>query len=150
MIARAKIEVALQNTSAKSIATIDQPNVQAISFLDNKGTENQQGYDNEGRSVWKAMTVFSVNPTEGMLRQIRWEGGTLPTTDTFAFTLPELISVAGNNGTLVASKVSDFRVLPPPPNQKIWQVQLTLETTTPRGVHTIHRELNVVPRIQTL
>lgn len=151
MVAIAKIELALLNTTADSITVINRADRQAVSCLDNEGTLTNPGYAGTTPEIfWRSMAIFEVNPAEGVLRQYRHE---LPATTTtaFAFTQSQLdAAITAGDGRLVANKVTDFRLLPPPVDQNLWQLQLTLENNTPRGMHTISREINFVPRIQNL
>ena len=152
MIARAKISDSLLNTTAESITVIDRSDRQAISCLNNEGTENQPGYDGTTGDVWwRSMTMFSLTPSEGVLRQYRKELPSTPVTTPFAYSVSELdAAINSEDGRLVASKVTSLRLLPPPVDQQIWQLQMTLEGNGPRGPIVLERELNVVPRIQTL
>lgn len=151
MISRAKISDSLLNTTADSITVIDRADRQAISCLNNEGTEDQPGYDgNTGDIFWRSMTMYSLTPSEGILRQYRRE---LPAivTEPFAFSVSQLdAAINSEDGRLVASKVTSLRLLPPPVDQQIWQLQLTLEGNGPRGPIVLERELNVVPRIQSI
>ena len=151
MIARAKISDALINSTAESITVIDRSDRQAISCLNNEGTEDQPGYDGStGDVFWRSMTLFSLSPAEGVLRQHRQELPAIVNTP-FAYSVSELNSaINANDGRLVASKVTSLRLLPPPPNQQIWQLQMRLEGNGPRGPIILDRELNVVPRIQNI
>ena len=151
MIAIAKIETALLNTTADSITVVNRADRQAVSCLDNEGTLTQPGYDGTTADIfWRSMIIFERNPSDNVLRQFQQEFPT-PITTAFAFTESQLdAAVTAGSGRLVASKVTDFRLLPPPVDQHIWQLQLTLQNNTPRGLHTIEREINFVPRIQNL
>jgi prepilin-type N-terminal cleavage/methylation domain-containing protein len=151
MIAISKIEIALLNTTADSIAVVDRADRQAVSCLDNQGTLTQPGYDGNSADIfWRSTLIFERNPTDNVLRQFQ-QDLPAPTTTAFAFTESELdAAVTAGSGRLIASKVTDFRLLPPPTDQHIWQLQLTLENNTPRGIHQIEREINFVPRIQNL
>lgn len=150
MIAEARIELALLNTTPESITVIDRPDRQAFSCMDNEGDEDEPGYDQNADIVWHSMVMFSLNPGERVLRQHRHSLTSNPT-EPYAFTESELDdAINGAPGQMVASKVVSLKLLPPPTEQKLWQVQMTLENDTPRGPRQIHRELNVVPRIQSL
>ncbi|MFA5503872.1 MAG: type II secretion system protein [Vulcanimicrobiota bacterium] len=151
MIARARVEDALLNTVAESITVIDRTDRQAFSCLDNEGTEAQSGYDGStGDIFWRSMTAFSLNPAEGALRRYRRQ---LPAivNEPFAYTSPQLDSFLNEeSGQLVASKVTTFRLLPPPDEEQLWHLQLSLEGRGPRGAIVLEREMSILPRIQTL
>ena len=74
MVAIAKIELALLNTTADSITVINRADRQAVSCLDNEGTLTNPGYAGTTPEIfWRSMAIFEVNPAEGVLRQYRHE-----------------------------------------------------------------------------
>lgn len=149
MLAEAKMETALLQTEGASIASVDSPSLQAISFLDTEGSETQTGYDSlTGRPLWRSMKVFKLQRDSGVLSQISWRGSPLPTSETFAFTPSQLANVCNSEESRrVAHKVTALRISPLP-DQASWRVELELETETARGRHRVQRGFSVLPRIQ--
>ena len=149
MLAEVKMEAALLQTEGASISSVDEPNLQAISFLDTEGSETQMGYDSlTGRPLWRSMKVFKLQRDSGILSEFNWTGSPLPSSDTFAFTPSQLTNVCNSEESRrVAHKVTALRITPLP-DQIFWRVELELETDTPRGRHQVQRGFSVLPRIQ--
>ena len=148
MLAEIKMEAALLQTEAASISSVDQPNLQAISFLDTEGSETQTGYDSlTGRPLWRSMKVFKLQRNTGILSEMSWRGSPLSTSETFAFTPSQLTNVCNSQeGRRVAHKVTSLRIIPQ--TEGFWRVEIDLETDTPRGRHRVQRGFSVLPRIQ--
>jgi type II secretory pathway pseudopilin PulG len=152
MLAELKIENALLGSTSNSITYIDEPNVQAVSFLNHEGTEGAPGYDGlSGKTLWQSMTCFKLDLSGDELVRLRWSESPLPTTEVFAFTPAQLLALcnSGQEGVRVAEKVRSLRV-EKPSDQRAWTVTLELRTETPTGEKTLTKTFSVLPRIQEL
>lgn len=147
--AEAALRQAFLPTCAYSVTTLDAPDLQAVSFLDHGGSAAVGSYDPvEGRAYWRHMTIFKHQPGQDRLERITWTQAPLPTTSAFYFDVPQLRTACATPvARKVAEKVKSF-VVQQPAGKHFWTFTLELESNTPTGLHTLHHEFSMTPRIE--
>lgn len=149
LVAQNKIKREFLATCQDSIATLDQPHLQAVSFLNHEGTLSAASYNpTEGLTDWRSMTVFKLERSTGVLSRIRWQQPPLPTSSAFALTTAQLTAACAlPEAGLVASKMTSFQATPQT-GLPGWLFRLEFSGTSPRGPLVIKNEFVLSPRVE--
>lgn len=149
-LTQVKLKQAFLATCDKSITTLDQPGLQAVSFLNHEGTLNEATYNpTEGVTEWRSMSVFKLDRSSGTLSLIRWEQSPLRTTKAFALTPTQLTAACLLPETRrVATKMRSLR-LTQEPDKHTWRFQLVFAGTSPRGPIIVENDFALSPRVES-